>query len=143
MTKVSCTAKPPQPARPPSARFRRSAYCGGGERESVLIAAFRGWRGQSADRRSVLDSALVPEIVEPAGKRQLRARANITVKSLAVIADRLDDPTEPILGQPELLAKIAVRAKGSFQIRFVRFRHLVDVLLGDAKLLGIDHRKQH
>src|SRR5512147_1494016 len=116
-----CRATPPHPARPPSAGFSRNANCDGGDRASMLIAADRVKSAGSADRRRVLDSALVPEVVQAAGNLQLRAGADIAVKGLAVIADGLDDPVEPVLGEAELFAEIAVGAESAFQIRLVRF----------------------
>src|SRR6516165_9912246 len=124
MTNTTSTANPPHPALPPSARFSRSTYCGGRDL-SLPIADNRGLR--SADRRRVLDSPLAPEVVEAARDLELGAGADIAVKGFAVIADRLDDLGEPVLGQPKLLAEIAVGAEGAFQIRLVRFRHLVGV----------------
>ena len=66
---------------------------------------------RSADRRRVLNSALVPELVEPARDPELGAGADVTIEGLAVIADRLDDPRHPILGHAERLAEIAVGAQ--------------------------------
>src|SRR5205085_11069360 len=96
---------PLHPARPPSARRNLATNCGGGDRGSMLIAA-AGCR--STYRRRVLNSALVPELVEPAGNPQLGAGADVTVKRFAVIADRFDDPRHPILGETELFAEVAV-----------------------------------
>ncbi len=63
-------------------------------------------------------------------------------KDFAVIADRLHDPRHPVLGHAERFAEIAVGAEHALELRLVRFRHVVDVLLGDAELFGVDHRKQ-
>src|SRR5258708_33518852 len=98
--------KPLQPARPPSARCSLGNSCAGGSRGSMAIAAAPCLR--SADRRRVLDAALVPEVVEAAGDAELGAGADIAIERLAVVADRLHDPRYPILGQAELFAKIAV-----------------------------------
>src|ERR1700730_14133886 len=135
------TKNPPHPARPPSARRNLAANCGGGGRGSMLIAAPRGPR--SADRRRVLNPALVPELVEPTGNPEFRAGADVTIEGFAVIADRLDDPRYPILGEAELFAEIAIGAEHALELRLVRFGHVIDVLLGNAEFFGIDHRKQH
>src|SRR5436309_611444 len=99
---------PLQPARPPSARLSLAANCGGGARGSMLIAA--ALCARSADRRCVLNSALVPELIKSAGNAKLGAGADVTIERFAVIADRLDDPRYPILGHAKLFAKIAVGA---------------------------------
>src|SRR5581483_3000744 len=127
ITNRVCTATPFQPAAPPSARFSRSSTCSGGDRVSMLIAA-PPQAEQSADRRRVLDSALVPELVQSASDLQPGAGADIAIERLAVVTDRLDDAVEPVLGQPELFAEIAVDPKGAFDVRLVGLRHLVDVL---------------
>src|SRR6476620_11794063 len=100
----------------------------------MLIAASACRR--STDRRRVLDSALVPKLIEAAGDRELRTGADVTVENLAVITDRLHDPGHPVLGDAELLAEIAIGTEYSFELRLIRFRHLIDVLLGDAEFLG-------
>src|SRR5439155_4607854 len=102
------------------------------------------WRRpmRSADRRRVLNAALVPELIEAAGNSELGAGTDVAIERFAVIADRLDDADHPILGQAELLTEIAVGAEHPLELRLVRrFRQVIDVLLGDAKFFGIDHRK--
>ena len=49
---------------------------------------------------------------------------------------------EPVLGQAELFAEIAVGTEGALELGLVGFGHLVDVLLGHAEFFGADHRKQ-
>src|SRR4051794_20914859 len=56
----------------------------------------------SADRRRVLDPALVPELVQAAGDAELGAGADVAVERFAVIADRLYDARHPVLGKAEL-----------------------------------------
>src|SRR4051812_11771591 len=97
---------------------------------------------RSADWRRVLNSALVPELVEPAGNSELGARADVAVERFAVIADRFHDPRHPVLGKAELFAEIAVGAKGPLELGLVGFGHLVDVLLGNAEFFGVNHGKQ-
>src|SRR6185312_17428074 len=60
-------------------------------------------RRRLADRRRVLDTALVPEVVEATGNAELGAGADVALKGLAVIAGSLHDPHQPVLGQAELL----------------------------------------
>src|SRR5260221_149942 len=96
----------------------------------------------SADRWRVLDATLAPEIVEAAGDAELGAGADIAIEGFAVVADRFDDPRYPILGEAELFAEIAVGAEGALEFGLVGLGHVVDVVLGDAELFGIDHRKQ-
>src|SRR5215467_8012850 len=55
-----------------------------------------GCQFRSADRRSVLQAALVPELVQPAGKAQRRLQADIALEAFAVIADILDDVVGPV-----------------------------------------------
>src|SRR6202012_1363927 len=115
--------------------------------QAAAVAVGTRWASpqlpRSADPRPVLNSSLAPELVEPRGNAEFRAGAHIAIEGLAVIANRLDDPDHPILGQAELFAKIAVGAECPFQLGLIRFRHVVDVLLGNAEFLGIYHRKQH
>ena len=61
-------------------------------------------RASSPDRRRVLDAALGPEPVEPAGDAELGGGPDIALEHLAVVADVPDDADHPILGQPDLLA---------------------------------------
>ena len=58
-------------------------------------AASRPVARRSADRRRVLEAALRPQRVEAAGDLERRARADIALEDLAVIADRLDDVVRP------------------------------------------------
>src|SRR5262249_57911650 len=83
----------------------------------------------SADRWRVLDSALVPEVVQAAGDRELGAGADVTVEGLAVISDMLDDADHPVLGEAELFAEIAVTAEHALEFRLVGLGHLVCRLL--------------
>src|SRR5262245_61493688 len=106
----------------------------------VIAAPLRRYR--SADRWRVLDSALVPEVVQATGDTELGAGADIAVEGFTVVADMLDDTHYPVLGEAELFAEIAVGTKHALEIRFVGLDHLVDILLGDAQFLGIEHGKQ-
>src|SRR5579885_2933135 len=93
----------------------------------------------SADRYAVLQAALGPQRVEPARDLQRRALADIALKAFAVIADRFDDAHGPIVGKPHAGAEFAFDAEQAADIRIVRLHHVVDILLGDAELFGIDH----
>src|SRR5579883_2845301 len=84
----------------------------------------------SADRYAVLQAAL---------DLQRRALADIALKAFAVIADRFDDAHGPIVGKPHAGAEFAFDAEQAADIRIVRLHHVVDILLGDAELFGIDH----
>src|SRR5262249_12210916 len=139
--KANWTATPFQPAFPPRTRLILSAIWAGGLRASMLMAASRGSEG-SADRRRVLETALVPETVETSVDAKRRAGADVTIEHLAVVADGLDDPDHPILGHAELFAEVAVGAEDTLQLGLVRLRHFVDVLRGHAELFGGDHGKQ-
>ena len=76
-----------------------------------------GWR--SADRRRVLDPTLVPERVEAARDTELGAGADVAVEAFAVIADRLHNPGDPILGKAKLFAEIAVDPEHPPHLRLV------------------------
>src|SRR3984885_965836 len=93
----------------------------------IVAMTWLRWFARSADRRSVLDAALVPKLIEAAGDLQRRTGADVAIEGFAVVADRLDDPDHPILGQAELFAEIAVCPERALLFRFVGFRHLVDI----------------
>src|ERR1043166_6448152 len=97
----------------------------------------------SPDRRRVLDAALGPQRVEAALDLERGALAHVALEHLAVVADVLDDAYRPILGQPELLAVVALGTDELFDVGIVRAERLADVLLGEALLLGDDHRVEH
>src|SRR4051812_18743637 len=118
---------PFQPVLPPSTRLIFSAIWGGGLRASMLIAASAGQAG-AADRRRVLEAALVPEIVETPADTKRRACADVGGEHFAVIADGLHDTHHPVLAQAELFTEIAVGAEYALQLRIVLFPLLVDVL---------------
>src|SRR5262245_52061826 len=93
----------------------------------------------SADRRRILDAALGPEPVEASANAQLGAGADIAFERLTVVADVLDDAHEPVLGEPELFAVIALDADQPPDFRQVRLERFVDGLRRHAELLRIDH----
>src|SRR5262249_31680111 len=74
------------------------------ERRSPFI---RGWRGaapQSSYRWRVLDSAGVPELVQPARDSQFGFAADIALIDFAVVADVADDARGPVFAEAEILA---------------------------------------
>src|SRR6185437_17098991 len=66
-------------------------------------------RSASADRRSVLNAAVVPELVQAARNPELRMGADIAVEHFAVVADRPNDAHPPVAGEAERLAEVALR----------------------------------
>jgi hypothetical protein len=77
---------------------------------------------------------LLQSWLRPAGNAELGAGADVALEGLAVIADRLHDPDNPVLGQAELFAEIAVGTHGALELGLVGLGHLLDVLLVHAKL---------
>src|SRR5436305_14709281 len=132
---------PFQPPLPPRIRLIFSAIWSGGLRASVLMPLAYG-SNQSADRRRVLETAFIPEIVQTAIDAERRARADVAIKHLAVIADGLYDPDDPALGHAKLFTEIAIAAEDAFQLRIFQFGLLIDVLRGHAELFGGEHREQ-
>src|SRR3974390_3339221 len=96
-------------------------------------------RARLADRRRVLDAALVPKPVEAAVDLQRRAFADIALEHLAVVTDALHNPDGPVAGQSELLAEIAFRADKALDLGARGFHHFVHVLRRDSELLRVDH----
>src|SRR3954454_22872987 len=92
--------------------------------------------------RCVLDSALGPEPVDATADAELRARSHITFKHFAVIADLLDDADDPVLAQAQLLAEVALDTQQPPDLGLVGLQRLIDVLGGDAELLGIEHGEE-
>src|SRR3546814_10222925 len=72
----------------------------------------------------------------------LRAAAELALYALAVIADLLDDIVEPRRVEAEALAETGGDAKVALDSRVLAFQHLVDILRGDAELLGFLHAHQ-
>src|SRR3954468_1633271 len=92
-----------------------------------------------AHRWRELQSAFVPQRVQAARDLQWRALPDVAFERLAVIADLLDDAIGPVVWQTERFAMLALAAEQPLDVRVVGFLLLVDVGLGDAELLGIDH----
>src|SRR4051794_38725516 len=79
---------PDRRCREPGDRSRAAAASASGRRRSRSPLARRP-RLRSADRRSVDQAALGPEIVVTAFKLERRPQAEMLIEDLAVIADRL------------------------------------------------------
>ena len=86
-----------------------------------------------------MQTALGPQGVQSTNNLQWRALPDIALEAFAVIADRLYDPVRPIIGEEERLPELALDTEQTAHIGRVGFKHLVDVLLSDAKFFGIDH----
>src|SRR5689334_5452091 len=94
----------------------------------------------SADGRSVLQTALVPQLVQAAGQAQRRLQADIALEAFAVVADLLDDVIGPVLGHAHHLAHVVFHAQHAAHFRILRGGfHLVDIGLGDSLLFGDQH----
>ena len=68
-----------------------------------------------------------------------RALADVLLEALAVVADVLDDAVGPVVGQADGFAELAFGAEQALDLRVVGGLHLVDIGLGDAELLGVQH----
>src|SRR5262245_10666535 len=97
-------------------------------------------RACSTERRHVHQPALAVERVRAALEPQPRARADVTVPDLAVIADFADDLIGPVLRQAEQLAHVIAGAEKTLDLRILAGRlGLIDVLRGHPLLLREDH----
>src|SRR5216684_4582896 len=94
----------------------------------------------SPDRRRVLEPAFRPQCVEAAGDLQGRSLADIALEHFTIVADVLDDAHGPVLGEAELFAVIAFRAHHALHVGRSGGQRLIDRLLANAQLLGIEHR---
>src|SRR5471030_2805217 len=81
-----------------------------------------------ADRRRVLQAAVLPQSVQAAVDLEHRARADIALEALAVVTDQLDDVVDPLLVEPERLAHARGDAEDALDRGIVTLQHLVDVL---------------
>src|SRR4051812_25173881 len=80
---------------------------------------------RSADRNTVLQTALCPERVKAALDLERRTLADVALKDFAVVAHVLDDLRHPVVGQASCFAEFALCAEEMFDLRIVRLRHLV------------------
>src|SRR5260221_14758982 len=115
---------------------------------SIVMAAPRRQRSRrpwrdggvpcSANGHRVHQPALGPQIVETALELERRILADIAVEDLAVIADQLDDVVGPFLVETDRLAHARRHAEDALDVGIVGLELLVDILRGDAVLLGLD-----
>src|SRR5436305_2826153 len=90
------------------------------------------------DRHGVHQPALGPQIVVAAFELQRRAKTEIAVEYLAVIANQFDGVVGPLLVEPERLAHARSGAEHALDGRIVALEHIVDISLVDAALLALD-----
>src|SRR5258705_5972782 len=83
---------------------------------------------RSADRHSINEAALGPQIVGPAIEFKGRAFPDIALEELAVIANRLYRVVGPFLVDAERLSHSRSDAEQPLYRGVVRFCHLVDIL---------------
>src|SRR5690242_21840801 len=91
------------------------------------------------DRHGVLQAAVLPQRIQAALDLERRPHADVALEALAVIADLLDDVVGPLLVDAERLAHPGRHAEQTLDAGIVALQHFVDVLRGDAVLLGLDH----
>src|SRR5690606_27768051 len=99
-------------------------------------------RTLSADRRCVDDAAIPPQCVETARNVERRARADIALEHLAIVADRRDRVRGPFAGEAERFAISALATEQALDFRVGACGHLRHIDRGDAKFLRVDERKQ-
>src|SRR5690606_31236333 len=97
-----------------------------------------------AERRSVLQAALGPELVQAAGDLEWALLADVTLEHLAIVADAGDHFHDPVVFEAEHRANLGFRllAEDALDLRIVGALHFLDVGLGDAEFLGLDQRKE-
>src|SRR4051812_41792364 len=115
----------------------RGSFQGGGRfgrrASAVSLAIGPAPRLCSADRRSVDQAALGPEIVVTAFELERRSQAEMLIEDLAVIADRLDRVVGPFLVQSaQRLPHAGCHAEQALNVWVVVLGHVIEVLLGNA-----------
>ena len=95
------------------------------------------------ERRRVLKSAVYPQGVEAALETDGRFHANIALKDLTVVADRLDDVVRPVRAEAQLFTLAALHAQEAQNLGILGFFHRVDVGTCDALFLGRDRRVEN
>src|SRR5438270_3407179 len=105
----------PGPGQRPGRTRCGPSGCGGPPPAAVHPAALA-----SPDRRRVLNATLGPQPVDAAADAKPRAGADIALEDFTIVADMLDDAHHPVLGQPELLAEIALSPDQPLDLRHVR-----------------------
>src|SRR5262249_42610974 len=79
-----------------------------------------------------------PQRIEASGDLQRRAHAYIALEHFAVVPDLLDDVVDPLLVDTQRLAHAGRYAKDALDGGVVALQHFVDILGGDAVLLGLE-----
>src|ERR1700731_4114824 len=92
----------------------------------------QGGRYLLANRRSVLQPALGPQVVEAAVDLEDRARTDIALEAFAVVADLLDDVEDPRLVDAQRLAHARRHAEDALDRGVLALQHLVHGLGTDA-----------
>src|ERR1700759_1869839 len=95
-------------------------------------------RLRSLDRNGVLQAALGPERVQTTLQLERARLADVSFEDFAVIAGRLERGLHPLVVEAEPRTEIAGNAEQALDSGRGRFRHLVDIGLGHAKLLGFE-----
>src|SRR6185295_15740240 len=98
---------------------------------------------RSADGRGVLQASLGPLIVQATLDLEAGAGADVAVERLAIVADLFDDAIGPVVVEAEALAVVAFLAEQALDVGVGGARHLIDVALGHAQLLGAQQRVVH
>src|SRR5882762_9846302 len=91
----------------------------------------------SPDGRRILDAATIPQAIDAARDRKLCGTADITLEHFAVVADMLNDPCSPILGETQLLAVTSFESQQAPDVGPLRLQGVTEVGLGNAELLGV------
>src|SRR4051812_18864813 len=100
------------------------------------------YRSASVPGIRIHEATVAVEIVEPARQAKPALRAERRLVDLAVIALCLDDLVGEIVGEAERLAEIAFETEKLLHLRIARaLLDLVDIGLGDAELLRLEHRE--
>src|SRR5579859_2213359 len=97
---------------------------------------------QSAQRDRVHQAARGPERVRSALELERAAHADVALVAVGVVADLLQDRIDPFLVEPERLAVARADAQQALDARVGILQLLVDIGLGHAQFLGLDHRHQ-
>src|SRR5262245_51577133 len=93
------------------------------------------------DRRSILDTALRPEAIEPARNVELRPDPDIAFEHFSIIPYVPHDPHRPVLGEADLLPVASLGADEASHGGLIGRHRGRQSLRRDAKLVGIDHGK--
>src|SRR5688572_25487657 len=95
------------------------------------------------DRGRIHEAPFVPQIVGSAREVERRLLADVAREDLAVVARGLEGPHHPVLVEAQQLARVLGGAQDAHHDRVLAGLHLVDVVLVDAVLLGLDEPEDH